>query len=141
MFTSEYEHTIDAKSRMFIPAKYREIVGTSVYLCKSLTDKCLYFMTVGDWEEYKNEALERLTATKDRRALRLLFSSVTEVPLDSQGRILIPQNYMEYASLSEKAVIVGSGKRAEIWAPDLWREYLESCDMKEIEDVLSDKGL
>ena len=140
MFTSEYEHTIDSKSRMFIPAKYREIVGTSVYLCKSLTDKCLYFMTAKDWEEYKDAALERLTATKDRRALRLLFSSVTEVPLDSQGRILIPQNYLDYAGLTDKATIVGSGKRAEIWEPAAWNAYLDSCDLSEIEDVLSDKG-
>ena len=126
---------------MFIPAKYREIVGTSVYLCKSLTDKCLYFMTAKDWEEYKDAALERLTATKDRRALRLLFSSVTEVPLDSQGRILIPQNYLEYANLSDRATIVGSGKRAEIWEPEAWRSYLEGCDFEEVENVLSDKGL
>ena len=141
MFTSEYEHTIDSKSRMFIPAKYRDIVGASVFLCKSLTDKCLYFMTAKDWDEYKDAALERLAATKDRTALRLLFSSVIEAPLDSQGRILIPQSYLEHAGLSEKAIIIGSGKRAEIWDPETWRSYLDSCDFKQIEDVLSDKGL
>ncbi len=126
---------------MFIPAKYRDIVGTSVFLCKSLTDKCLYFMTTQDWEEYKNAALERLAVTKDRMALRLLFSSATEAPLDSQGRILIPQSFLEYAGLSDRAIIVGSGKKAEIWEPEAWRAYLASCDLTAVENILSDKDL
>ena len=140
MFTSEFEHTIDSKSRMFIPAKYREFVGSSVYLCK-WTEGNLYFMTVDGWEKYKEAVLENLSTTKDRNVLRRLFGWATEVPLDSQGRILIPQNYMDHAGLTDKAIIVGCGTRAEIWSPERWRELNETLDENEMIEVLSEKGL
>lgn len=140
VFTSEFEHTIDAKCRMFIPAKYREFVGSSVYLCK-WTEGNLYFMTVKGWEEYKEAVLANLSTTRDRNVLRRLFGWATEVPLDSQGRILIPQNYMEHAGLKDRAIIVGCGTRAEIWSPDRWNALNDSYDESEIIDVLSEKGL
>ncbi len=139
-FTSEFEHTIDSKSRMFIPAKYREFVGNSVYLCR-WPEGHLYIMTVAGWTAYKDKILEKLTTTRDRRVLRRLFGWATEVPVDSQGRILIPPNYMEHAGLTDRAVIVGCGTKAEIWAPDRWKTVNESIDEQEVLDVLTDKDL
>ena len=140
MFTSEFEHTIDAKSRMFIPAKYREFVGSSVFLCK-WTEGNLYIMTVEGWDKYKDSLLEKLPATKYRNVLRRLFGWAIEVPLDSQGRILIPQSYMEHAGLTDRAIIVGCGTKAEIWSPERWKALNDSIDEEELIDILSEKEL
>ncbi len=128
MFTSQYEHTIDGKGRMFIPAKYREKLGSALYLCMGV-DMNLYIMTVEDWEAYRDRLLEVASETDDRDLLRYFFGYTTEVQVDSQGRILLPSTYMEYAGLSDSAVIVGCGKRAEIWAPDRWEAYNSKFDI------------
>ena len=140
MFTSEYDHTIDAKSRMFIPAKYREFVGSSVFLNK-WGEGNLYMMTVKGWEDYKNLVMQNLSITKDRNVLRRLFGWAQEVQLDSQGRILIPPNFMQHAGLKDRAIIVGCGTRAEIWAPDRWQALNDSIDEEDIINSLSEKGL
>ena len=127
MFTNQYEHTIDAKGRMFIPAKYRERLGSSLYLCMGV-DMNLYIMTVEDWEAYRDRLLEAVSETEDRDLLRYFFGCTTDVQVDSQGRILIPASYMEYAGLKDSATIVGCGKRAEIWAPDKWAAYNSGFD-------------
>ena len=98
-------------------------------------------MTVKGWEEYKDQVLQNSSPTKDRNVLRRLFGWATEVPLDSQGRILIPQNYMEHAGLTDKAVIVGCGTRAEIWSPERWQALNDSYNEDEMIEVLSEKGL
>lgn len=136
MFTSQYEHTIDGKGRMFIPAKYREKLGSMVYLCMGV-DMNLYIMTVEDWEAYRDRLLEVVSETDDRDLLRYFFGYTTDVQVDSQGRILIPASYMEFAGLTDAAVIVGCGKRAEIWAPDRWKAYNESFSLSAASSKLS----
>ena len=139
-FDFYYEHTIDSKSRMFLPAKYREFVGTSVVL-RMWEEGCLYLMTEDGWDEYKDRAMEVLKDTEDRFVLRALFSTTTHLPLDSQGRILIPQKFMEYAGLTDKATIVGCGKRAEIWTPERYADMKLQSRKLEMVGILSSKGL
>ncbi len=128
MFSSQFEHTIDGKGRMFIPAKYRDKLGSMVYLSMGV-DMNLYIMTVEDWEEYRDRFLAAVSETEDRDLIRYFFGCTTDVQVDSQGRILIPSTYLEYAGLSDSAVIVGCGKRVEIWAPDRWNAYNNKFDI------------
>ena len=139
-FDFYYEHTIDSKSRMFLPAKYREFVGPSAVL-RMWEEGCLYLMTEDGWDEYKERAIEVLKDTEDRFVLRSLFSTATHVPLDSQGRILIPQKFMEYAGLTDKAIIVGCGKKAEIWDPARYEDMKVRNRDIDLIGILSRKGL
>ncbi len=136
MFTNQYEHTIDSKGRMFIPAKYREAIGSTAYLCMGV-DMNLYIMTVADWEAYRDKLLEVVSETEDRDLLRYFFGYTTDVQVDSQGRILIPASFLEYAGLKGNAIIVGCGKRAEIWAPERWEEKQAAFDMASAVSKLS----
>ena len=139
-FTNEFEHTIDTKSRMFLPAKYREFVGASVIL-RMWDEGCLYLMTKEGWEAYIEKVHEILPETDNRNVYRRLFGTAADAPLDSQGRILIPQKFMEHAGLKDKAIIVGCGAKAEIWAPDRWNALNENYDADEMIRVLSANGL
>ena len=140
MFTGEYDHTIDTKSRLFIPAKYRDIVGTSVMLSK-WSEGNLYIMTVEGWESFIESVKQELPPTKFRNVYRRLSGWAIETPLDSQGRILIPPGYMEHAGLSKRAVIVGCGNRAEIWSPERWDALNATIDNDEIIAILSEHNL
>ena len=139
-FNYFYEHTIDAKSRMFLPAKYREFVGTSVVL-RMWEEGCLYLMTEEGWAEYRERVLKELADTEYRFILRRIFSTATTIPLDSQGRILIPPKFMEYAGLKDRAVIVGAGKKAEIWAPERYEIENSQHSSSEVIGILTAKGL
>lgn len=140
MFTSQYDHKIDAKCRMFLPTEYRDIIGNAVYLGKG-TDCNLYLMTVEEWEAYKDELLKTLSYTSDVDIFRHFFGNTVKVSVDSQGRILIPAKYMEYAKLSSRATIVGCGIKAEIWNPDLWQAYLDGVDISELTRKMAENKL
>lgn len=135
-FTSEYEHTIDQKGRMFIPAKYRDMLGTTLYLGKG-TEGNLYIMTVDGWNEFVDQVLEKVPNTKYKKVYRKLFGKVTELQIDSQGRILIPPSYLEHAALAGSAIIVGCGVRAEIWSPERYEAEDEDFDDSEVDEVLA----
>lgn len=139
-FTSQYEHKIDAKNRMFIPSEYREMLAGSVYLCKG-TDGNLFIMTVEDWQAYQKKIAETLSFTSDRDVFRFFYGTSEKEPVDSQGRILIPQGYMEHAGLTTNAVIIGCGDRAEIWSPERWQAYLDNFDMEAMTKKLAENKL
>lgn len=137
IFTSQYEHTIDQKGRMFIPSKYRDMLGTTLYLGKG-TEGNLYIMTVEGWNEYIAQVMEKVPVTKYKKVYRRLFSKVTDLQMDSQGRILIPPSYLEHAGLTTNAVITGCGTRAEIWSPERLAVEEDDTDDREVDDVLAE---
>ena len=87
MFLGEYEHALDAKNRIFIPAKYREELGETFVITKSV-DKCLTVYTMAEWEKLK-EKLDSLPGTKSRQIKRFIYANASDVQSDSQGRVLI----------------------------------------------------
>lgn len=123
MFMSEYQHNIDAKGRLFIPARFREGLGDSFIITKGL-DGCLFVYTREEWDALEQK-LKSLPFTKgDARAfVRIFFSGAAICEVDKQGRILIPGNLREYAGLEKDAVIIGVSTRAEIWSKARWDEY------------------
>ena len=123
MFMGEYNHTIDTKGRMIIPAKIREQLGEVCIVTKGL-DNFLAIYTEEEWKKI-SAALQSQSSTKASvRALkRFVFGSAAELEYDKQGRVLIPVPLREYASLDKQAVIVGAGDHVEIWSREKYDYY------------------
>ena len=114
MFLGEYSHALDAKNRIFIPAKYREELGETFVITKSI-DKCLTVYTMAEWEKLK-EKLDSLPAAKSRQIKRFMFANASDVQCDAQGRTLLSASLREYAGIEKNTVIIGVGSYLEIWS-------------------------
>ncbi|WP_276757712.1 division/cell wall cluster transcriptional repressor MraZ [Clostridium phoceensis] len=115
--TGTYEHSIDAKGRLFIPAKLREELGVTFYLAMGV-DECLAIYPQETWNRF-TEKFASLPMSQSA-AMRPLFANASKCELDSQGRIVIPQKLRKYAGLEKAAVIIGVNDRAEIWSAETW---------------------
>ena len=115
--TGTYEHSIDAKGRLFIPAKLREELGVTFYLAMGV-DECLAIYPQETWNRF-TEKFASLPMSQSA-AMRPLFANASKCELDSQGRIVIPQKLRKYAGLEKDAVIIGDNDRAEIWSAETW---------------------
>ena len=123
MIIGEYEHSLDAKSRIIMPAKLREDIGEKFIITKGL-DGCLFGFSKQEWENFE-EKLKTLPLTNKnaRDFVRFFLSGAVVEELDKQGRFLIPSNLKEYASLDKDVVITGVGTRIEIWDRAKWKQY------------------
>lgn len=123
MFLGEFQHSLDTKGRIIVPAKFREDLGEKFILTRGL-DNCLFVYPKEEWA-LMEEKLKKLPLTKaDARAfVRFLFSGATECELDKQGRILIPVNLRDYSNIDKDAVIIGVSNRVEIWSLENWEKY------------------
>lgn len=130
MLVGEFQHNIDAKGRMIMPAKFRDELGEKFVITKGL-DKCLFVFSQEEWEKL-DEKLAEQSLSKGRKIQRFFYGGMTECELDKQGRVLVPQTLREYAELFKDAVVVGLAKRAEIWNKDEWEkqnaEFVEDTD-------------
>ena len=141
MFRGEYEHTIDAKGRIIIPAKLRDALGEQFIVTKGL-DGCLFVYPMEQWAifEEKLQALP-LNQPSDRSFARFFFSGATECELDKQGRIMLPPNLREYGNLTKEVMITGAGNRLEIWNKSVREAYIaESQTPEELASAMSDMG-
>jgi MraZ protein len=125
MFMGEYQHTIDSKGRMIVPAKFREGLGEQFVLTRGL-DQCLFGYPMSEWKLIE-EKLKALPLTKkDARAFtRFFFSGATECELDKQGRINIASPLLNYAKLEKECVVIGVSNRIELWSKEIWEQYVE----------------
>jgi len=125
MFMGEYRHTIDAKGRMIVPAKFREGLGEQFVLTRGL-DQCLFGYPMNEWKLIE-EKLKALPLTKkDARAFtRFFFSGATECELDKQGRVNIASSLLNYAKLEKECVVIGVSNRIELWSKVIWEQYTE----------------
>ena len=123
MLIGEYEHSLDVKGRLILPAKIREDMGDKFIVTKGL-DGCLFGFSQTEWVSFE-EKLKTLPLTNKnaRDFVRFFLSGATECEIDKQGRFLIASNLREYASLEKDAVIIGVGTRIEIWNKDKWKSY------------------
>jgi len=130
MFYGEFEHTIDRKGRVIIPAKFRQTLRAkeieTLFLTRGL-DVCLLLLPEPEWRTLEVRLKEvSFTKAVGRTFNRLFFSGATEVRPDGLGRVLIPKNLKEFAQIKQDVVIVGISNRIEIWAKDKWQEYYDS---------------
>ena len=138
MFYGEYEHAIDRKGRLIIPANFRKILQANsvdtVFLTRGL-DGCLFLFAESEWRlaeaRFKDVSF---TKAEGRKFNRLFFSGAIEVTLDRLGRTLIPKHLKEFAHIKQDVVVVGVSNRIEIWAKDKWREFYETS-RQSFEDV------
>ena len=123
MLIGEYEHSLDAKGRLIMPAKLREDLGEKFIITKGL-DGCLFGFSQTEWTNFE-EKLKTLPLTNKnaRDFVRFFLSGAIECEIDKQGRFLIASNLREYANMEKEAVIIGVGTRIEIWNKDKWKEY------------------
>ncbi len=123
MFMGEFQHALDDKGRIIVPAKFREGLGPTFVMTRGL-DKCLFVYPVSEWEVLE-EKLKNLPMTRSdaRSFVRFFFSGACECELDKQGRILIPAGLRTYAGLEKDCVVLGVSNRVEIWGSDHWNEY------------------
>jgi len=122
MFLGQYQHTLDNKGRLTIPARYRDLLDDGAYLTQGF-DRNLMVMTVSAFEAVSRR-INSMSITDSRARLlrRLLFSNGERVDVDKAGRILIPQFLRQSASLESDAIVVGGGDYFEIWSPGHWAE-------------------
>lgn len=140
MFMGEYQHSIDDKGRIIIPAKFRDLLGSSFVITRGL-DQCLFVYPMQEWEQLE-EKLKTLPLMKsDARAFtRFFFSGATECEWDKQGRVNIPGNLRQYAGLEKECVVLGVSNRVEIWSRSTWTQYFEQSEesFNEIAEKLVD---
>lgn len=134
MFMGEYQHNIDAKGRIIIPAKFREELGSSMIVTRGL-DGCLTIYTNEQWLKVV-ENLKKLPSTKReaRMYTHMLMSKAADCELDSQGRIRIPLHLTKEASLEKNCILVGVNDHVEIWDQTRWNEYYEMAS-ENFEDI------
>lgn len=123
MLLGEFHHSVDAKGRVFIPARWREELGEGIVVTRGL-EGCLYVMSKDRFAELADR-LSQMTINRktNRDYSRILFTGASEEVLDRQGRITIPSTLRQYAKLSRDVVVVGVMHRAEIWDGGAWQEY------------------
>lgn len=141
MFMSEYSHSIDAKGRVIIPAKFREELGETFVVTQGL-DGCLFAFPNSEWQEFEEKLKALPMANRDaRKFVRFFLAGAALAEVDKQGRILIPSVLREFAALEKDVVLVGVGTRVEIWDKKRWEESTSFEDMDEIAEHMMDMGL
>ena len=134
MLMGEYQHNIDIKGRMIVPAKFREGLGDSFVLTRGL-DNCLFVYPMDEWKVLEGK-LKQLPLTKKdaRQFTRFFFSGAVECEIDKQGRINIPATLRTYSKLEKECIVIGVSNRIEIWSKDVWEDYFEASQ-ESFEDI------
>ncbi len=135
MLLGEYRYNVDAKGRLFIPARLREETGDSLVVTRSL-DRCINVYSAQEWQKFVDK-LMNLPEITAREVKRFIFSSAMEINVDSMGRIVLPQKLRESACISKGVVILGVDNHAEIWSEEEYGKYEASCDTQQMLKILS----
>ncbi len=139
MFIGEYQHSIDKKRRIAIPAKFRGSFKIKAIITRGL-DGCLFVYPVKTWEKLAEKLGSLpLGEKKMRQFVRLTLSQAVETEVDRQGRILIPSYLNEFADLKSEAVVTGLYDRVEIWNRDRWQKQTSEAE-KEKEEMAEELG-
>lgn len=143
MFIGEYQHSLDTKGRVAVPAKFRPKLKDGGIITRGL-DKALFLLSVKDWQILAEKLIKLPLAHSNSRAfVRLMLAGAMDVNLDSQGRILVPDYLRQYAGLKKQAIVAGLYNRIEIWDHDTWKKYKSKTESAsdEIAEKLSELGI
>lgn len=141
MFIGEYNHTIDAKGRLIVPAKYRDNLGEHFFVTKGFDD-CLFVYGDEDFTILQDKIRALPLSNKESRAIsRFFLGSAQESEFDKQGRILISAPLREHAGLEKDVVLVGVGNHIEIWSKDRYDASEDSLDVDDVALKLEELGL
>ncbi len=142
MFMGEYNHTIDAKGRFIIPAKFRETLGDKFIVTKGL-DGCLFVYPKSEWSLFEEKLKVLPLTNKDARQFtRFFLAGAAACEVDKQGRILLPQVLRDFAQLEKEVVLIGVASRVEIWSKINWEQSMSTYndDMNEIAEKMESLG-
>ena len=129
MLLGAYDHTIDDKNRLTLPAKYREAFKDGVVVTRGL-DGCLFAYRRPDWDRLVESRLAAMDplSPEARRLERFFYAGASESELDKQGRVMIPAQLIEHAKLGKEVVVAGVNDRLEIWDRAAWRKELAEVE-------------
>ncbi|MGN0551182.1 MAG: division/cell wall cluster transcriptional repressor MraZ [Acutalibacteraceae bacterium] len=139
MFTGTYQHNLDTKNRIIMPAKFRDELGDTFFVAKGLNSVkmgkgCLQVMSKTQWEEFLAK-ISALPEGKSQGLYRYFCAGADEVTPNAQGRFLIQDYLKKFAGIEKDAVIIGAGTRVEIWSSENWEEYTNA--QTQDENILS----
>ena len=143
MLLGEYKHNLDIKGRVAIPAKFREELKSGAIITRGL-DNCLFVFTSKEWEMLAQKLVSLPLAQANSRAFaRLMLAGATDVDIDSQGRVLIPDYLRKYAGLSKQVTVAGLYNRIEVWDSENWEKYKQKTESSsdEIAEKLGELGI
>ncbi|MGI9554146.1 MAG: division/cell wall cluster transcriptional repressor MraZ [Thermodesulfobacteriota bacterium] len=148
MFRGRYEHTVTNTGRVSIPSRFREVCrdkyGEETFVITNF-DKCLIAYPLKEWNEIENKISELPQFRQDVMAfMRYLMGGAVDCPIDSQGRVLIPQSLRGHANINKEVVMIGMLKKIEIWAKETWdeQESISSYEQfKKSREILAEHGL
>ena len=141
MLIGEYEHSLDTKGRLIMPAKLRADMGERFIVTKGL-DGCLFAFSQKEWENFETKLKALPLSDKNaRNFVRFFLSGATECEIDKQGRFLIPNNLRAAAGLEKEVVIIGVGTRLEIWDSKVWKNCDETISADEIAENMTMLGI
>ena len=123
MFIGEYQHSIDDKGRMAVPAKFRGALKKGAIVTRGL-DNCLFIYTKSEWAKVAEKYANLPIAQANSRAFsRLMLAGAMDVEIDGQGRMMLPEYLREFANVKKNVVIAGLYNRLEIWDEEAWNKY------------------
>jgi MraZ protein len=123
MLLGEFRHTLDTKGRVAVPAKFRDKLAAGAIITRGI-DNCLFMFTNAEWEQLAAKLMALPLAQANSRAfVRLMMAGATDVAIDAQGRILLPDYLRKYAGLKKDVVVAGLYNRVEIWDEATWAAY------------------
>ncbi len=139
MLMGTYSHTLDAKWRLIVPSKIREELKEECIITKSF-DHCLALYPVNAWNAFseKINSLPKNASQSVRDLRRFFYANSMAADIDRQGRLLIPENYREYASLQKEVTLIGVEDHVEIWDSGVWNRYSQDLDINDIAADLND---
>ena len=143
MLLGEYQHNLDNKGRVAIPAKFKEKLAPGAIVTRGL-DNCLFVFAGKEWETLAQKLMALPLAQANSRAfVRLMLAGAVDVNIDSQGRILVPDYLRQYADLKKSVVIAGLYNRVEIWDASRWNDYKKKTEgaSEEIAEKLGELGI
>ena len=140
MLYGRYEHTIDAKNRVFIPAKYKDTLGTNFKITyNKFINQCILVYSEEEWQEMQKK-VKSLPSVQYQYFIREIYSNTVDVQLDSQGRLVIPQFLKEKVGLDKNALFLGVESRVEIWEPNVYEEVNNKVDIEEMKRLMIEIG-
>ena len=139
MLYGRYEHTVDAKNRMFVPSKFKDELGCSFKLTYNDFNKCILVYSDLEWAKYE-EKISQLPSLKFDDFIRAIYSNTVDVQPDAQGRIVIPSFLKEKVSIEKNVLVMGVGTHIEIWAQEVFEEKSKSVDMNKIKELMMELG-
>ena len=143
MFIGEYNHNLDDKGRVAVPAKFRATLKGGAVVTRGL-DNCLFLYTKKEWQELAGKLAKLPISKSNTRAFaRLMLAGAMDVDFDNQGRIMLPEYLRKFAGLKKNLIIAGLYDRLEIWDEAAWNKYKKGTEKKstDIAEALGELGV